>query len=60
MERMSTYPRGEDLRLPRVRSRYELPAYRSHDALTDALACAELYIAMVAGNNWSTLKSVIM
>lgn len=60
MERMSTYPRGDDLRLPRVRSRYELPAYRSHDALTDALACAELYIAMVAGNNWSTLKSVIM
>lgn len=60
MERMSTYPSGEDLRLPRVRSRYELPWYRSHDALTDALACAELYIAMLANNKWSTLKSVII
>lgn len=45
MERMATYPRGEDLRLPRVRRRYGLPAYRSHNALTDALACAELYLA---------------
>ncbi|AWB82051.1 DNA polymerase III subunit epsilon [Corynebacterium yudongzhengii] len=45
MERMATYPRGEDLRLPRARRRYGLPAYRNHNALTDALACAELYLA---------------
>lgn len=46
MERMATLPRGEDLRLPRVRSRYGLPDYRSHRAVTDAQACAELYLAL--------------
>ena len=55
MERMSTYPRGEDLRLPRVRSRYGLPTYRSHNALTDALACAELYLALSAHSTAKTL-----
>ncbi|CAB0861653.1 DNA polymerase III subunit epsilon [Corynebacterium diphtheriae] len=45
MERMATYPRGEDLRLARVRQRYGLPAYTSHHAASDALACAELYLA---------------
>ncbi|MCQ4618171.1 3'-5' exonuclease [Corynebacterium sp. CCUG 71335] len=48
MERMATYPRGEDLRLARVRSRYNLPDYGNHNALTDALACAELYLALTA------------
>lgn len=48
MERMGTYPRGEDLRLARARSRYSLPNYRNHNALTDAIACAELYLAMAA------------
>ena len=48
MERMGTYPRGEDLRLARVRQRYNLPAYANHNALTDALACAELYLAQTA------------
>lgn len=48
MERMSTYPRGEDLRLARVRRRYGLPDYGNHNALTDALACAELYLALTA------------
>jgi len=46
MERMGTYPRGEDLRLPRVRQHYTLPAYANHNALTDAVACAELYLAL--------------
>lgn len=58
MERMGTFPRGEDLRLPRVRARYELPEYRSHNALTDALACAELYLAMKARAQASTLKAM--
>ena len=49
MERMGTYPRGEDLRLARVRQRYGLPAYGNHDALTDAIACAELYLALTPG-----------
>lgn len=48
MERMGTYPRGEDLRLARVRQRYNLPAYSNHKALTDAIACAELYLALTA------------
>lgn len=48
MERMGTYPRGEDLRLPRVRQRYGLPRYTNHGALTDAIACAELYLALVS------------
>lgn len=48
MERMGTYPRGEDLRLARVRERYNLPAYGNHNALTDAIACAELYLALTA------------
>ena len=47
MERMGTYPRGEDLRLPRVRARYHLPHYASHNALTDAQACAELFLAQL-------------
>lgn len=63
-ERMATYPRGEDLRLTRVRARYGLPRYRSHNALTDALACGELLLAMLKQErlNLSTsshLKSVI-
>ena len=40
-------PQG-GLRLPAARERHGLPRYRSHDALTDALACAELYLAQVA------------
>ncbi len=51
MERLAKYPRGEDLRLARVRARYGLPAYSNHNALTDALACAELFLAQT-----STLK----
>lgn len=36
------------LRLWAARERYGLPRYRPHDPLTDALACAELYLAQVA------------
>lgn len=41
-------PDPEELRLGAARQRYGLPRYRSHDALTDALACAELYLAQVS------------
>ncbi len=54
MEKMGTYPRGEDLRLARVRKRYNLPAYRNHNALTDALACAEVYLAITANGRATT------
>ena len=40
-------PPRDALRLWRARTRYGLPTYRAHDALTDALACAELYLALV-------------
>ncbi len=36
------------LRLAAAREHYGLPRYRAHDALTDALACAELYLAQAA------------
>lgn len=58
MERMGTYPRGEDLRLPRVRERYGLPRYSAHNALSDALACAELYLALSARRERDTLRDL--
>lgn len=40
-------PQGS-LRLNAARSQYGLPRYSAHNALTDALACAELYLAQIA------------
>lgn len=37
-----------DLRLAALRERYGLPRYRAHDALSDALAAAELLLAYMA------------
>lgn len=36
------------LRLPALRARYGLPRYRLHNALSDALAAAELFLAYLA------------
>lgn len=41
-------PHPENLRLWGARERYGLPRYRAHDALVDAVACAELYLAQLA------------
>ena len=41
-------PAAGALRLWAARERHGLPAYRAHEALTDALACAELYLAQSA------------
>lgn len=41
-------PSRSDLRLWNLRDRYHLPRYSAHEALTDALAGAELYLAQVA------------
>ncbi|MGB7818654.1 MAG: exonuclease domain-containing protein [Ornithinibacter sp.] len=41
-------PAPGSLRLSRARERLGLPLYRSHEALTDAVACAELYLAQRA------------
>ena len=46
--RASTVPGHDELRLWAARERYGLPAVSAHDALADALACAELYLAQVA------------
>jgi DNA polymerase-3 subunit epsilon len=40
-------PAPGSLRLGAVRERYGLPSYGAHEALTDALACAELYVAQL-------------
>lgn len=40
-------PQGS-LRLWAARGQYGLPRYAAHDALVDALACAELYLAQIA------------
>ncbi|MEL4358185.1 MULTISPECIES: exonuclease domain-containing protein [unclassified Luteococcus] len=42
------------LRLWGARDQYGLPRYRAHEALTDALACAELYLAQVSELGWQT------
>lgn len=60
MERMGTYPRGEDLRLPRVRQRYGLPAYHNHHALADAVGCAELLLAQAAHRPPRTLADLVV
>ena len=38
-----------DLRLARLREIYQLPRYQAHNALSDALAAAELFLAITAG-----------
>lgn len=42
------HPRAGTLRLPAARRAHGLPAHRPHAALSDALACAELYLAQRA------------
>lgn len=55
-ERRNKSFRPGELRLGALRNRYNLPRYRAHDALVDALAAAELYIAQLAerGDNHAT------
>lgn len=48
MERKHQELKPDDLSLGNCRERYNLPVYRGHDALTDALATAELLLAQVA------------
>lgn len=44
-QRLGAIPRGH-LRLWALRERLALPRYKAHNALTDALAAAELYLAL--------------
>jgi DNA polymerase-3 subunit epsilon len=48
LERRGQVIREGELRLAALRERYNLPRYRAHDALSDALAAAELYAAQLA------------
>lgn len=47
-ERKGMAIREGELRLDALRARYKLPRYRAHDALSDALATAELFLAELA------------
>lgn len=47
-ERLNHTVQTGDLRLFNLRPRYNLPRYKAHNALTDALATAELFLAMAA------------
>jgi DNA polymerase-3 subunit epsilon len=52
-----------ELRLFTLRERYSLPRYNAHNALSDALATAELFFAEVgkmSGRNAPALKSVLL
>jgi len=48
MKRAGTFIQPEELRLAKLRSRFNLPAYQAHNALEDALATAELFLALRA------------
>lgn len=47
-ERRNHTIQAGDLRLFNLRPRYNLPNYKAHNALSDALATAELFLAMAA------------
>ncbi len=48
LERRSAPFAPRELRLDPLRRRHNLPRYRAHDALSDALAAAELFLAQLA------------
>lgn len=48
LERRHHGLKAGDLRLANLRERYGLPRYQAHNALTDALATAELFLALGA------------
>lgn len=51
-------PRGS-LRLWAARGQFGMPRYGAHEALTDALACAELYLAQAVELRASTLRQLL-
>ncbi len=48
LDRWNRAYQAKDLRLAALRRRYNLPRYRAHNALSDALAAAELFLAQLA------------
>ena len=59
IEDSGNHPQGDDLRLARVREWLILPSYHNHNALTDALACAEVYLALMARKRAKTLGGLL-
>ncbi len=51
LRRRDRHPRSGELRLAALREQYHLPRYKAHNALSDALATAELFLAQLA--HWS-------
>ena len=51
LERRNLPIAARDLRLDECRQRHGLPRYPPHDALSDALACAELFLVHLARQN---------
>ncbi len=47
-ERQNKAFKGNELRLFNLRRSYNMPAYKAHNALMDAIATAELFLAMVS------------
>ena len=47
-ERQNKAFKGNELRLFNLRMSYNMPAYKAHNALMDAIATAELFLAMVS------------
>ncbi|GAA6153463.1 exonuclease domain-containing protein [Pseudoteredinibacter isoporae] len=55
-------PLANSLRLNQCRERYHLPTYKAHNALTDALATAELFLAQMSymgGDDKMTLAEIL-
>ena len=48
LERRNRPYGGNELRLFNLREQYNLPRYNAHNALSDALAAAELFAAQIA------------
>ena len=48
LDQLNRHYKPGDLRLSALRQRYALPRYGAHNALSDALAAAELFVAYVA------------
>lgn len=49
---------GSMLRLTNLRQQYQLPQHFSHNALNDALATAELFLALTVNDHGSTFKQM--
>lgn len=53
LDRRAQAYRAQEMRLAELRERYHLPRYRLHNALSDALAAGELFLAQLAQHDLS-------